>query len=171
MTYGRSSPGQCPLGVPWFPSEGTPLTSAPSWQGWLRRRRTKGARRGPSGIAPKLPAHSFGGRSPETRRHPTAMLPSQNRQPGRDRFRPAASDNTKPRPWPSRPERCQRITSSFTGRKRWWGHSEHLMRGFSQIPGTDMWAQADDPLTRPAPAGENAGGGPPSPPRGRGWGP
>jgi len=27
-----------------------------------------------------------------------------------------------------------------------------------------------DPLTRPAPAEENAGGGPPSPPRGRGAG-
>jgi hypothetical protein len=30
------------------------------------------------------------------------------------------------------------------------------------------WALANDPLTRPAPAEENAGGGPPSPPRGRG---
>jgi hypothetical protein len=33
-----------------------------------------------------------------------------------------------------------------------------------------MGRHALDPLTRPAPAEENAGGGPPSPPRGRGQG-
>jgi hypothetical protein len=34
--------------------------------------------------------------------------------------------------------------------------------------GATALVSASDPLTRPAPAGENAGGGPPSPPRGRG---
>ena len=32
----------------------------------------------------------------------------------------------------------------------------------------EMWRCVLDPLTRPAPAGESAGCGPPSPPRGRG---
>jgi hypothetical protein len=36
--------------------------------------------------------------------------------------------------------------------------------------GVEALTQAQDPLTRPALAGENAGGGLPSPPRGRGRG-
>ena len=43
---------------------------------------------------------------------------------------------TKSRPSSSWPQRCQRNTSSVTGRKRWCGHSEHFILGFSQIPCT-----------------------------------
>jgi len=42
----------------------------------------------------------------------------------------------------SRPERCHRMTSSVTGRNRRWGHSAHLIRGFSQRPGTHSFAHA-----------------------------
>ena len=41
---------------------------------------------------------------------------------------------TKSRPSSSRPDRCQRITSSVTGKKRRFGHSAHLTRGFSHRP-------------------------------------
>jgi predicted nucleic acid-binding protein len=46
--------------------------------------------------------------------------------------------------WPSasRPLRCQRITSSVTGRNRRCGHSAHLIRGFSQMPRTHSFAHA-----------------------------
>ena len=49
---------------------------------------------------------------------------------------------TKRSPASSQPERCHRITSSVTGRKRRFGHSAHLMRGFSQMPRTHSLAQA-----------------------------
>jgi hypothetical protein len=42
----------------------------------------------------------------------------------------------------SRPERCQRTTSSVTGRKRWLGQSLHLTRGFSHTPRIHSLAQA-----------------------------
>ena len=83
----RRNPGRCPDGAPWFPSEGVPPTSAPSWQEWPPQKRTKGARRGPSEIAPGQPADSFDGRFPETQRHRPAMRLYQNRRPGRNRFK------------------------------------------------------------------------------------
>jgi hypothetical protein len=49
---------------------------------------------------------------------------------------------TKDSPSRSYPDRCQRMTSSVTGRNRRWGHSAHLMRGFSQMPRTHSFAQA-----------------------------
>src|SRR5438477_7392730 len=49
---------------------------------------------------------------------------------------------TKRCPASSHPERCHRITSSVTGRKRRFGHSAHLMRGFSQMPRTHSLAHA-----------------------------
>ena len=42
----------------------------------------------------------------------------------------------------SAPDRCQRMTSSVSGRNRRCGHSAHLMRGFSHTPRTHSFAQA-----------------------------
>jgi len=51
-----------------------------------------------------------------------------------------ADDQEEPRS--SLPERCQRITSSVTARKRRFGQSAHLILGFSQTPRTYSFAQA-----------------------------
>ena len=49
---------------------------------------------------------------------------------------------TNGRPRESSPQRCQRMTSSATGRKRWFGQSLHLILGFSQTPRTHSLLQA-----------------------------
>ena len=55
-------------------------------------------------------------------------------------------------PASSRPDRCQRTTSSVTGRKRRTVQSAHLTRGFSQMPRTHSCVHAgaypDRPVVR-----------------------
>ena len=87
-----------------------------------------------------------GGGTPRGRPwHPRASRPCRSRRPGRSTSRPGAADRRRRRtaaPSSSWPDRCQRMTSSVTGRNRRLGHSAHLMRGFSQMPRTHSFAQA-----------------------------
>jgi hypothetical protein len=49
------------------------------------------------------------------------------------------------------------------------GDRKTVGEGVGSIPEQSLeWTEQSDPLTRPAPSDESAGGGPPSPPRGRG---
>ena len=96
-------------------------------------------------VSVRAPLTNRGVGNPEERPwHLAANRSCRSRRPEPSMSRRAAADThpTKACPWSSRPDRCQRMTSSVTGRNRRCWHSVHLTRGFSQTPRTHSLAHA-----------------------------